>query len=235
MSVDYDARRREEKSTCPYLPRPDGGITCRIAVAAADPAGPELSPIRRRARLAGHSERLERHLESSLHRGRRRGACAMSRRRRNHRHLRWNLPDRLRLVLLSLVTERRHLVLGPAADGACLHGNPRQRGRGARERRSGGHSAVAAACNRRAQPVAVALERRFAALWLGAIFSLPGIAADVPAASAEIYRHVLLDHCRGALCACQGIRAVRPCDLFGREYCKRAYAQAPGGSCRLLR
>jgi hypothetical protein len=53
---------------------------------------------------------------------------------------------------------------------------------------------------RRFQPVAVALEWRFAALWLGAIFSVRRIAGDVPAASAEIHRHTLLDRCRGALC-----------------------------------
>src|SRR5208337_674821 len=124
------------------------------------------------------------------------------------RHLPWNLPDRLRVDLLSLGTERRHLVLGPAADGAHLHGNPRQCGPGARERQSGSNCAVAAACDRRVQPAAVALERRFAALWLGAIFSLPGVAADVPAASAEIHRHALLDRRRDALCARQGTRAL---------------------------
>src|SRR6266508_6633619 len=81
-----------------------------------------------------------------------------------------------------------------SAEHSVLHGDPRRCGRAARERTGGSHSALAAARDRPAQPVAVALDRRSAALRLGAVFSLPRIAAAVPAVSAEIHRHVLLDH-----------------------------------------
>src|SRR5262245_57887078 len=93
---------------------------------------------------------------------------------------------------------------------------------------------MAASGNRLVQSVAVALDRRSAALRLGAILSLPCIAAAVAVVPAEIYRHVLLGHCGGALCARQTVRIPGPrgaCEF----HLKRAYAQASFCGCRLLR
>ena len=163
------------------------------------------------------------------------GLAAVSSRSGNPGDLSRDIPDRLRLVLLSLGSERRYVVLGPAADDALLHGNPCRCRRGAREREGGSRSALAAACNRHVQSVAMALERRFAALRLGAIFSLPGIAAAVPAVPAEIYRIVSTGSLprrsmRSPSCSStlnkRFIRSVHP---------QRAYAQAPLRGCCLFR
>src|SRR5262249_859650 len=146
-----------------------------------------------------------------------------------------DIPDRLWLLLLSLESERRHVVLGPAADDARLHGDPRRRDRGAREPAGGSDSALAAAGDRRVQPAALALDPRSSALPLGAVLCLPDIAAAVPAAAAEIYRAVLLFHPRGILRARQVAGALRPRGLFGRIDPERAHAQASRRRHRLLR
>ena len=59
-------------------------------------------------------------------------------------------------------------------------------------------------------------------------FPYRGIAADVPAASSEVHRHPLLDHCGGALCACQSARVLRRRDLFDRAFRQRAYVKHLG-------
>ena len=59
--------------------------------------------------------------------------------------------------------------------------------------------------------------RRPAALWLGAVLSLPGAAGAVPAVPAEIHRHRLLARRRRALRARQGVRIQGRRDLFGRR------------------
>ena len=102
------------------------------------------------------------------------------------------------------------------------------------ERKTGGCPAMAASGNRLVQSVAVALDRRSAALRLGAILSLPCIAAAVAVVPAEIYRHVLLGHRGGALCARQAVRISR---LRGKceFHLERAYAQASFRGYRLFR
>ena len=70
-----------------------------------------------------------------------------------------------------------------------------------------GHSAVAADCHWRIQPFAVALDRRSAALWLGAVLSVPR-AAGAFSVSTQIQRHIVLAHCRSAICPCKDLRVL---------------------------
>src|SRR6516165_10321155 len=103
-----------------------------------------------------------------------------------------------------------------------------------RQPKTGSCPAMAASGNRLVQSVAVALDRRSAALRLGAILSLPCIAAAVAVVPAEIYRHVLLGHRGGALCARQAVRTSRlrrKCEF----HLERAYAQASFRGYRLFR
>jgi len=144
-----------------------------------------------------------------LYRRRRGGTAAVSSRSGNHCALLRDIFDRLRLVLLSLESERQYLVLGSAADDALLHGNSCRRGRGARECEGGSRLAMATTCNRPAQPVALALDLRSPALCLGAVFPVPRTTAAVFDVSAKIHRYILLDHRRRALRACEVVRILR--------------------------
>src|SRR6516165_255212 len=137
--------------------KPDGRVARSAAAAAADCPGSGLPPVRRRAHAARRAELLERRLQSPLHCRGSRGAAAILSQSRNPHAVPRGFSDRLWLVLLSLVSERPHAVLGPAAHDALLHGDSCSRRRGARERKIGSRSALAAARNRRIEPVAVAL------------------------------------------------------------------------------
>src|SRR6185503_3015469 len=74
---------------------------------------------------------------------------------------------------------------------------------------------------------AMALDRRFAALCLGAVLSISCLGPDPAAVSAEIYRHKLLGDRCGAVCARQLTGIPYRENLFARLNCDRAYAQAP--------
>jgi hypothetical protein len=93
---------------------------------------------------------------------------------------------------------------------------------------------VAIARNRLIQPVVVALDRRFAALFLGAVFPLRRVTAAVCPLPAEIHRHPILDHRRGAVRAGQGLRIFRLCDFFGGILVERTHAEASCGRRRML-
>ena len=82
----------------------------------------------------------------------------------------------------------------------------------------GSCSALAASRNRPVQSLAMALDRRSAALLLGAILSLPGVAAAAFAVPAQIYRHVLLGYRRGTLRAGQVVRVLRSRRLFADSF-----------------
>ena len=58
--------RTKQESPPPYPSRPDGRVARGTAAVAADPARPELSPLRRSARFARRAELLERRVESSF-------------------------------------------------------------------------------------------------------------------------------------------------------------------------
>src|SRR5215469_8222769 len=58
--------------------RSDGCVTFCVATGASDPAGSELSPIRRPAHFPWHTQLLERHFEPSLCCNRRGGATTVS-------------------------------------------------------------------------------------------------------------------------------------------------------------
>ena len=81
----------------------------------------------------------------------------------------WGFSYRHWLVLLSLGSERRHPVLGPSANDVQFRGAARAHRRGAclRDRRS--RPAVAGPRRRPVQFVAVALDRRSAAVFLGPV------------------------------------------------------------------
>src|SRR5262249_13242031 len=157
---------------------------------------------------ARHSQLLECRLQSSLYCG---GSCRTARilsPARDPCVVPRDIPDRLWLVLLSLGSERPHAVLGPAAYDALLHGDPCGRHRGARECKIGSSSALAAARNRPAEPVGVALDRRSAALRLGTVLSHGCRAVAASDVHTRTFRHVLLGCCRGALCARQAVRVL---------------------------
>src|SRR6516164_1588189 len=78
----------------------DDCYACRIAAASAPVAGPELSSVRRSARIVRRAELLECRLEPALHRGRRDWSRANSSRCNNFRALRRNFLNRLWLVVL---------------------------------------------------------------------------------------------------------------------------------------
>ena len=71
-----------------------------------------------------------------------------------------------------------------------------------------GRSAVAVDCHWRIQPLAVALDRRSAALWLGAVLSLHCPAAVVFSFPTQIQRHILLVHCRSTIRARKDLRIL---------------------------
>src|SRR5581483_1787267 len=100
----------------------DGGFPGGACAPAAHSAAAGLSPVRGPANPVRYPEFLERHLQSSVRRDRRSRSMALSRRSRRYGHLRGNLPDWFRVVLLSLESERRHAVLGPFADDADILG-----------------------------------------------------------------------------------------------------------------
>ena len=87
----------------------------------------------------------------------------------------------------------------------------------------------------RIQPLAVALDRRSAALWLGAVLSLHRVASALFSISAQIQRHILLAHCCGTLWLRKARRILRRCDLFNRLDLERAYIEAHCCSRRVLR
>lgn len=81
--------------------------------------------------------------------------------------------------------------------------HPFRRRRGAHRCESGRDAVAAAAGHRHFQPFAMALDRRFAALCLGAVLSFSRLGPDPAAVSTEIYRHKLLGDRCGAVCARQ--------------------------------
>ena len=74
--------------------------------------------------------------------------------------------------------------------------------------RAGAGSAVAVDCHWRIQPLAVALDRRSAALWLGAVLSLHCLAGALFSVPAQIQRHILLAHCRSTIRARKDLRIL---------------------------
>src|SRR5262249_39177707 len=78
----------------------DDCYACRIAAVAAPLAGPELSSVRRPARIVRRAELLECRLEPALHRGRRDWSLANSARCNNFCALRRDFLNRLWLIVL---------------------------------------------------------------------------------------------------------------------------------------
>ena len=101
--------------------------------------------------------------------------------------------------------------------------------------KAGNRFAVALDRSRRIQPVAVALDRRSAALWLGAVLSLPRVTAALLAVSGKIQRHVVLDRRRGVICSCKVVRVLRQRNLFYGVHFERPHSQAHRRSRRLFR
>src|SRR5215510_4802491 len=153
FTASYDAQHRKRKTPLTCAPRPDGRLACDLTIATTDPAGPQLSSICRSTHSARYSSFLECRFKPSLCPGRGHGAVAIRSRPSKLRSLPRGFSDWLRLSLLPLGPERRHVVLGPAADTAHLHGNTRRCGRGACECKGRSHSAVAAACINGLQPL----------------------------------------------------------------------------------
>ena len=89
-----------------------------------------------------------------------------------------------------------------------FHGHSCDGRRGAPELEGRGRSAVAVDCHWRIQPFVVALDRRSAALWLGAVLSLYCLAAVVFSFSTQIQRHILLAHCRSTIRARKDLRIL---------------------------
>src|SRR5262249_46930096 len=143
--------------------------------------------------------------------------------------------DWLRLGLVPLEPEQRHFVLGPAADGAHLHGNTRRCGRGTCEYKNRNHSVMAAARTGGIQPPALALGLPSAASWLGTGFPLHRITATIRYVSAKIFGHVLLAYRRNILCTRQIIRVLRPCNLLywihPERTCNQAFRSSHGLLC----
>src|SRR6516225_4017511 len=96
-------------------------------------------------------------LEPAVHCGWSRGAAAVSSRSGDLRDLSGHIPDRFRVVLLPLASERQHAVLGPTAHDPLFHGHSGRSGRGACQCKAWGYLALAAARNRHIQPAVVAL------------------------------------------------------------------------------
>ena len=67
---------------------------------------------------------------------------------------------------------------------------------------------VATGRRRRIQHIALALDRRSTALWLGAVLSRPRITAALPSVSASIQPHIRLAHRRGVICSCKVVRVL---------------------------
>ena len=186
--------RENEHSSRDSLPPADLPVwPCRDfaagpAAGSADPAEPDLPWLRRPADAAGHPELLERGVQPAVHPGRRAGPLEGAAGSLGQHLLPRRVPDRLHLVLLPLGAERLGPVLGPPADDLCVHGDPRQRDRGADRRAGRQAAALAAGRARRAEPADLDAGRRSQALRLGAVLSLHRLAADVLAVAAEIHR-----------------------------------------------
>src|SRR5262249_5020660 len=107
-AIRHDSQRRVVDGNWQHSPRSadtvsvwlDDYYACRIAAASARVAGPELSSVRRPARIVRRAELLECRLEPALHRGRRDWSRANSSRCNNFRALRRDFLNRLWLVVL---------------------------------------------------------------------------------------------------------------------------------------
>src|SRR5262249_48235933 len=157
-TASHDAQHRERKTPLSGAPRPDGRLACDLTITTTDPAAPQLSSICRSWHPARYSSFLECRFKPSLRPGRSHRAVAIRSRPSKLRSLPRGFSDGLRLSLLPLGPERSHVVLGPATDGAHLHGNTRRCGRRACECKGGSHSAVAATRISGIQPLALALD-----------------------------------------------------------------------------
>src|SRR6202045_5227253 len=93
---------------------------------------------------------------------------------------------------------------------------------------------MAGARDRLVQPVAMALDRRSAALPLDAVFPRPRSAVAVSPVPAETHWHILLDQRCRTLRARQGVRILRRCRLFSRLFLERTQVQAPRSRGRVL-
>ena len=105
------------------------GILAAVsAIALAGPANfsrSGLSPVRGSAHSVRDTKFLECRLEYPIHRGRHIGVDEILSKTSDLCALFWFPANGLRFVVLSLEPQRRNVVLGPVADDALLHGNPR--------------------------------------------------------------------------------------------------------------